>query len=312
MRSLEKFTTVILATSLIIGLSACGEDDDKTDKRKLGQTQDSIHSRVIYGDDDRHDLYDETNINLLMSADSTVALIARENVIEESAAYVHILSTPFATARNIPLCLDERFREQNIAAFCSGFLVKPNVIITAGHCLITQDTPTSDCAQTNFVFGYALKTHGTNLDLVAKSEVYSCKRIIERKQIGNGADFAVVELDRDVVGHMPLPLRLTGGPQVNDQLTVIGHPQGLPTKIAGGANVRSVMPAFFKANLDTYGGNSGSAVLNSVTGEIEGILVRGEKDFIVKNGCMTSYVCPNEGCRGEDVTRISEVLPFLQ
>lgn len=66
------------------------------------------------------------------------------------------------------------------------------------------------------------------------------------------------------------------------------------------------------ANLDTYGGNSGSAVFNDRTGEVEGILVRGEVDYTYKGNCMVSNVCTDSGCRGEDVTYISEVLQFLQ
>jgi hypothetical protein len=48
-----------------------------------------------------------------------------------------------------------------------------------------------------------------------------------------------------------------------------------------------------------------------VTKEVEGILVRGEEDFVSQGNCMISKRCANDGCRGEDVTRISAVLPFL-
>ena len=45
-------------------------------------------------------------------------------------------------------------------------------------------------------------------------------------------------------------------------LVVIGHPSGLPTKIADGAWVRNnESEYYFVTNLDTFGGNSGSAVL---------------------------------------------------
>ena len=51
-------------------------------------------------------------------------------------------------------------------------------------------------------------------------------------------------------------------------------------KIADGAWVRkNTNPVFFQTNLDAFGGNSGSPVLNSETGEVEGILVRGEIDY---------------------------------
>jgi hypothetical protein len=71
--------------------------------------------------------------------------------------------------------------------------------------------------------------------------------------------------------------------------------------------VRNNAPAaFFVANLDTYGGNSGSPVFNSNTREVEGVLVRGETDFATQGGCQVSLVCPTSGCRGEDCTRTTE------
>jgi hypothetical protein len=83
----------------------------------------------------------------------------------------------------------------------------------------------------------------------------------------------------------------------------------LPTKFADGAAVRNNQPdAFFVANLDTYGGNSGSPVFNSDTHEVEGILVRGDADFVQHGNCQVSLVCPTTGCRGEDCTRIAEII----
>jgi V8-like Glu-specific endopeptidase len=86
----------------------------------------------------------------------------------------------------------------------------------------------------------------------------------------------------------------------------------LPTKIDDGAQVRSNAPSgYFVATTDSYGGNSGSSVFNYDTGEVEGVLVRGEDDYVYRNGCMVSNVCEESGCRGEDVTKISSVLPYL-
>jgi len=76
--------------------------------------------------------------------------------------------------------------------------------------------------------------------------------------------------------------------------------------------VRDASPTgYFVANLDTYGGNSGSAVFNAKTGVIVGILVRGENDYIYQGDCRVSNVCQATGCRGEDVTKLSAVTsPF--
>src|SRR5690606_7248906 len=135
--------------------------------------------------------------------------------------------------------------------------------------------------------------------------------IVASAVFSRGADYAVIELDRDVVGHTPLKIRRTGSVSVGDELVVIGHPAGLPVKVAGGANVRQLQQDYFVANLDTFGGNSGSAVFNLSTGEVEGILVRGEVDFVTRNGCRISNTCADAGCRGEDVTSIDAALRYI-
>ena len=202
------------------------------------------------------------------------------------------------------LCKEEAFYEQRTGAFCSGSLVAPDVIMTAGHCVPSAD----ECAKIKFVFGFAVKQKDVLPESVPAGEVYGCKELIGRRQVGDGADWALVRLDRKVAGHAPLKLNLTGAIADKTEVLVIGHPSGLPTKIAGGAHVRDGSKnGYFVANLDTYGGNSGSAVFNSETGLVEGILVRGEQDFVQKGDCRVSNVCPADGCRGEDVTKISEV-----
>src|SRR5262249_3665943 len=110
----------------------------------------------------------------------------------------------------------------------------------------------------------------------------------------------------------PIALRRSGAIGAGTRLYVIGHPSGLPAKFADGAEVRTASdPAFFTANLDTYGGNSGSPVFNAATHEVEGVLVRATTDFVPVGMCLVSAVCPTSGCSGEDCTRVSEFLPRL-
>jgi hypothetical protein len=98
----------------------------------------------------------------------------------------------------------------------------------------------------------------------------------------------------------------------NDSVVVIGYPLGLPVKIADDAIVRSLGKGFFKANCDTYEGNSGSAVFDDAQLQkghllVDGILVRGEDDFARTTPCFISKRCPFDGCRGEDITFASEI-----
>jgi V8-like Glu-specific endopeptidase len=191
------------------------------------------------------------------------------------------------------------------AAMCSGFLVSENVLVTAGHCIKND----ADCASYKWVFDYKMDHDKQDSMTVPSSSVYGCSKIISRTldQFSKD-DYAVIQLDRKVTDRRPLHFRRSGGINVGDSVVVIGHPSGLPTKIADGANVRSRNTKFFVANLDTYGGNSGSAVFNQKTGDVEGILVRGENDYVQSaRGCMVSNKCPADGCRGEDVTYITNI-----
>ena len=73
---------------------------------------------------------------------------------------------------------------------------------------------------------------------LGKNEVYSCESIVHSVQQSNGSDFAVIKLDRPVLGRMPLTVRRSGLITEETPLMVIGHPFSLPTKVAGGASVR--------------------------------------------------------------------------
>ena len=66
----------------------------------------------------------------------------------------------------------------------------------------------------------------------------------------------------------------------DQSLIVAGYPSGLPLKIDDGGRVRdprSGTTDFFIANLDTFGGNSGSGVYDAATKQLVGILVRGRE-----------------------------------
>ena len=60
----------------------------------------------------------------------------------------------------------------------------------------------------------------------------------------------------------------------------------------------------FTANLDDHGVNSGSPVFDAASMVVEGILVRGDTDFVIDGACMRSNVCSDAGCPGfEEASR---------
>jgi V8-like Glu-specific endopeptidase len=261
------------------------------------------NSNVIYGEDNRQDVFESTNAGYVELAKSTAAMVASRNLKVLNADEVEINGS---TLESRGVCSQERFSKQITAANCSGFLVADNKLITAGHCIKNE----TDCSSYKWIFDFKVDHAEQGKVSVASSSVYSCKKIISRKlDPMSKDDYAFIELDRKVNDRQPLKVRKAGKISKGASLVVIGHPTGLPTKIADGANVRTLQGKFFVANLDTFGGNSGSAVFNAETEEVEGILVRGETDYVYNSslGCQVPNVCSNDACRGEDVTYITNV-----
>lgn len=262
-------------------------------------------NKVIYGEDNRVDVVNSTNSMFVELSRSTAAMISSVNLRPDEFKS----KTTRITAKTLQksgICASERFSAQISAANCSGFLVGENLLVTAGHCIRNN----SDCKSYKWVFDYKVDHEEQGDITVDSSSIYSCKKIVNRALNGSTSDdWALIELDRNVTDRSPLTYRTSGKIRVNDPLVVIGHPTGIPTKIADGANVRSLDGTYFVANLDTYGGNSGSAVFNAETGVVEGILVRGTTDYVYDRAqkCQVSNVCDNGACRGEDVTYITNI-----
>jgi hypothetical protein len=265
---------------------------------------------LIYGADDRREWYQLTDPGQLSLASATVGVFQSADVsLQSNGTYLLDVGTSFGAAYG--LCSTEPYRAQPSAAFCSGFQVGDDLIATAGHCV-----DAASCGATTFVFGFHMTSATTARANVPAQDVYRCAEVIARAETSTN-DFALVRVDRAISGHAALPVRRSGAPALGTALVVAGHPAGIPLKVAGGATVRANShPDYISANLDTYGGNSGSPVLNPATGEVEGILVRGNTDFIrTRVGgrtCYASNVCADAGCPGwEDVTRASKFVGFL-
>jgi S1-C subfamily serine protease len=248
-------------------LVACGETLSRMPETESSakEADGRVEERVIYGEDNRVENYQASQALRALAA-STVALVKKSELSNQRGFFV-LGGDNFGSSYN--LCSSEPFRDQTSGAFCSGSLVGPNLVMTAGHCI----TNSTDCANTSFVFDFALTSPSGENKSFPENSVYACSQIIKRELENSGADYALIELDRAVSGRSPLKVRRSGNVSAGDPLVVIGHPAGLPQKIAGGAVVRAVQARHFVTNLDTYGGNSGSAVFNAATFEIEGILV---------------------------------------
>lgn len=256
--------------------------------------------KIIYGEDDRHEVQDYGDALFREKAKSVAGMVPAASLRlaqtpttdrrdpnfirvtnRDQASFVFDLDQTLSQSMRV--CPEERFAEQTTLPVCSGFLVAPDILVTAGHCV----TSATSCQENVWVFDYL---EGTE-EIPAKN-VYRCREILGRRQtLGLFAkkDYAVIRLDR-AADRPSLTYRKRGSIDKGDPVVVIGHPSGLPMKIADNARVNVTTWNTFRADLDTYGGNSGSPVFNQETGLVEGILVEGAQDYALDRSrqCLVS------------------------
>lgn len=265
--------------------------------------------KVIYGTDDRIDVYQETDPVRRSWAEAVCALVDSTR-ITRNADGTYTLNAVAFSKFGLPACEDEPFGSQPTCPYCTGFMVGSDLIVTAGHCLSA-----SRMATVYVVFGYQMLDPVTPRLTLQPEQVYRPTAILSTSGTGD-QDHTLFRVDRPVTapGAHPLPIRRSGALQVGDPVGVIGYPSGLPLKLAFGPStyVRDVSNTYyFVANTDTYGGNSGSPIINPVLGIVEGILVRGETDYVSAGTCFRSNKCAPDACRGEDCTRITLIKDLI-
>jgi len=271
---------------------------------------------VAYGQDSRTELFQHSDARLKEMA-ASVAVFVHSQQVNASGNSVSLEGYTLnemsekgwlVNEASAPMCSNELFTSQPAPGFCTGFLVKDDIMVTAGHCL--QKTP---CSDTSIVFGFQMES-GDSLALLNNENIFKCAEVIAQvtpSQENNFLDYAIIRLDRPT-GRAGLAYATEDTLIVQDNLAVIGHPSGIPMKIASEAVVLNNNPGnpFFVANLDTFGSNSGSPVINTATYRVEGILVRGEVDYELSedDSCVQVHRCPDNGgekCAGENATKMA-------
>lgn len=241
----------------------------------------------IFGRDDRSDVRPGGR-SYQMSRSVAVGVI---NSIWED--FENGFSELFADPMDEIVCKDERFSGQTSVAYaCTGFLVGPDLLVTAGHCGVNtgevRNSSENYCEAYTWMFDYYAHT---NLRRVPQKNIFKCKEIIYAVQMevdGFTYDFTLLRLDREAVGRTPF--KLAKNPVLlNDEVTMLGHPMGMPMKLTDNAHVfKTDVGRSFYTNLDAFAGNSGSPVFNK-NKEVVGVLVAG-------NPAQATYQDPIKKC----------------
>ncbi len=279
-------------------------------------------SKIIFGQDDRKDVYQLTDPDQITWAAATCALVADWQLpFDEQSQQYNLFTFPYVQTADgitfVPACDEEPFGNQETAAFCSGFLIAPNLVATAGHCI----TGNFDMESTYFVFGFDMESPTREVTQFSMDQVYRPVAMVTHALdfFADGRDFGVFLLDRPVEmsGVVPFDIRTEGKVADGIPVGVIGHPNGLPTKVVFSEATRvqeNDHPYYFTANTDALGGNSGSPVIDAATGLVEGILVRGSDfidHYVIQGDCFVSNVIPDDSTFGVEMQRTTTFAPDI-
>ncbi len=268
----------------------------------------------VYGSDDRLERYEIAPQSLHHAlATSSGALVDRAKLTARPDGSFDLANVQ-SLKDHYQLCPDVRFAEQPMLGFCSATLVAPDLVLTAGHCMIRDAEVRADadarCARTTFVLDFAYDAAPMDaFDAVAhipSTAVRGCARIVAIENPYDATteaphDYALVELDRPVTDRAPVAIGGSGPLDVGMGVTAIGHPNGIPQKLSPGSVTTLGDPAEYAAfgfDAEIFSGNSGSGVFDA-DGALVGITSLsngGNYTLDPERGCRVPAVCDAHHC----------------
>jgi hypothetical protein len=270
------------------------------------------------------DLYQVTDTAIRKDASGLVAWVCASKLtpgVEGSASLVTTPLTQYTSgSATSNLCPTQPFRGQPQAAFCTGVLVTPNVVATSASCLEQAQTVCPCSAQgktpcdglftgtqpgVRAVFGFDMSEAGKPRTSFVAQDVYKPKRIIKQASSA-GFSWALIELDRNVTGRTAMPLQ-QGKTASGQDVLVLGHSLGLPTKVTPTKVLDNNNTPFFTLVPSTAGALPGSPVFNAKTHLVEGFVARDPITWSCANDCCQSTLPPAAGASAT-VTRSSTFL----
>ncbi len=318
--------TLILS---VLFFAACADEGTAPVDEDWGSTPyvDTGGKGDLIGGDSRFEVHDPNVPQVYRQvAESTALIFSTLNIADIDANTIRLNSRTMnqkkLQSEGMPLCSTERFRDDAAPGYCTGFLIGPDLVATAGHCVNGHTL----CQNMAFAFGFSKDNPSDTALTLPREDFYRCETIVGQEydqgeqtlqEFANGElwqDWAVIKLDRPVTGRRPLPVDLSASPAVGESVTAVGHPSGLAMKVTRGKVVSNANPEYYTTDLDIYKGNSGSPVVDT-SGVVRGIVVRGSggASFIENNGCLESKVCDAVGprCLGNQVLHPKGLAGYL-
>ncbi len=289
---------VVAAVGLL--WSCAANTEERTESRQQA---------VIYQENDLEDYYELTESRPRdLVRGSTLALFYREGIDLDDPYDVKVAPETLGESANY--CSETPFLGQPHAARCTATLLDDDLVVSAGHCLDSQQ----DCENTMFVFDYFLAEDDRLETIVSSEDVFYCDELLTKKTevvedtdgfITGFRDYAIVRLDRSVGSERtPVPVQLEARAATwGAPLLQVGTPLGTPIKVDDGGSVElsgEVADGYFLGSTDGFKGASGSGVYDD-EGRLIGIFGGGRTDFRDDNGCLAPVT---RDASGEFITSV--------
>ena len=172
-----------LVLSVLI-FTACGDDGFAPVSDDWGSTpySESGGKGDLIGGDSRFEVHDP-NVPAVYRrvAESTAVVFSTHNIADFGTSTIRLnaesASDKMVRTDGAPLCSEERFRNDAAPGYCTAFLIAPDLVATAGHCVSGHTM----CQNMGFAFGFAKDSPGDSGLTLSKSDFYRCDTIVGQK-----------------------------------------------------------------------------------------------------------------------------------
>jgi S1-C subfamily serine protease len=232
----------------------------------------------------------------ILKKTESVGMIVEKSRIHAVTDSIYQLDIGVTLSERFRLCPDEPFGDQPVIGVGTTFVLSDQLLMTAGH--VFQGKLNDYLV----VFGFEMINKvGSFQGLVVAKNIYTPKAIMHYDQ---DADLTVFSVSRPI-DRPALKLSKQTRFARNTAVYMIGHPSGLPKKVALNASTQDQDDTrYFFTTLDSFQGNSGSPVFNMETNEVIGVLVSGMVDYQWNGTCNSARICSIPFCKGEKVTSL--------
>lgn len=226
--------------------------------------------------------------NLTLASNPKVAILAPNNFFEIKGNKVTLKMD--SLENNAYVCQNNPWKNyRSFPVSCTGFLIAPDIMVTAGHCMVNfgevENMKTPQCEGFTFLFDVHFQNGNVRKE-IDLSSVAECETVIKARHVSEptrdgkinfNEDYAIIKLKKPMRREFFQVSKTK--PKVQDKVSFYGYPLGTGL-FKGDGKVLSLHPHYFRTNLDAFPGHSGSPVLDQ-KGKVIGLLVRGYPESLI-------------------------------